>query len=135
MDFSTLLLKQTLIPIVAIVSAVGLPALIVWLVLRHQQQRHQQLLETVRHLADRGMPVPRELLDPPRRQAVQGSSQFRAITLVGVGLGLALMFYLLGLAFLSGIGALLVCIGVAQLIALRIERRSEPDDAAGTAGR
>lgn len=124
---SLLFAKQTLIPLTAILCGLALPVLIVWLVLRNQQRRHQQLLETVRHLADRGMPVPRELLDPPQRTAVQGSPMFRAITLVGVGVGLALMFVLLNLAFLAGIGALLVCIGVAQLVALRLEPAPRAD--------
>ena len=123
-------LKQTLVPIVAIMSGlimVFMPALIVYLVLQFRQRKAERVLETVKHLAERGLPVPRELLDPPRAAAPNDISQtarFRAITLLGVGIGLSLMFHLLGLAFLVGIGALLICIGIAQLIAVWIEMRS-----------
>ncbi len=123
-------LKQTLVPIVAIMSGllmVFMPVLIVYIVLQFRQRKAERVLETVKHLADRGLPVPRELLDPPRAGAPHDISQtarFRAITLLGVGIGLSLMFHLLGLAFLVGIGALLICIGIAQLIAVWIEMRS-----------
>lgn len=125
MDFGSTL-NMVLIPVVAIVCGLGLPALIVYLVLRAQKHRLTLLHETVQKLADRGLPVPQELLDPPRR-AMQGSPQFRAITLLGVAAGLAVMFYLLDLVPLMGIGALLACIGIAQLIALRLEPQRPAD--------
>jgi Flp pilus assembly protein TadB len=111
-----------LIPIMGIVGGVLLPIAIVALVLQSQQRQRAALLDTVKHLADRGLAVPPELLDPPRRAGDDNGPRFRAITLVGVGVGLALMFWLLNLEFLMGIGALLVCIGIAQLIAVRLDR-------------
>ncbi|HET9975828.1 MAG TPA: DUF6249 domain-containing protein [Burkholderiaceae bacterium] len=112
-----------LIPIVAIV----MPIAIVAVVLYFKQRQRQALYETVKHFADRGMPVPRELLDPPQPQGASalGTPRFRAITLIGVGVGLALMFWTLDLRFLIGIGGLLVCIGVAQLFALKLDARDE----------
>lgn len=110
-----------LIPILGILAGIVLPIAIVAIVMQSQQRQRTALFDTVKHLADRGLPVPPELLDPPRRQD-HGSPRFRAITLVGVGIGLALMFWLLNLALLMGVGALLVCIGIAQLIALRLDR-------------
>lgn len=133
MSLDVLMFKQMLIPIVAIVFGLGMPALVVFLVLHFQHRRQQLLMDTVRQLADRGQPIPRELLDPPRRE--QGSPQFRAITLVGVGIGLALMFWWQDLAFLMGIGGLLLCIGAAQLIALRLEPRTPRDAPAAASGR
>ncbi|NRF66071.1 hypothetical protein HLB44_03610 [Aquincola sp. S2] len=122
-----LLDKETLIPVVAmLIGAVALllPALIVWVVLHFRRQRDEQLFATVRHLAERGLPVPRELIDPPSEQEGRGGSPlFRAITLVGVGLGLVLLFWLMGMHFLIGVGLMVMCIGAAQLVALWIERR------------
>lgn len=118
-------LKHTLVPIVAILTgliAILMPVAIVWVVLHFRHQRQQAAFETVRRLAEQGLPVPPQLLDPPAPKDSSGDTAlFRAFTLLGVGVGLAIMFYLLNLAYLSGIGALLVCIGLAQLIALRIE--------------
>jgi hypothetical protein len=98
------------------------PIAIVFIVLYFRHRRAQQLHDTVKYLADKGQPIPPELLDPPRTPGVSESARFRAITLIGVGVGLGLMFYLLNLKFLMGIGALLLCIGIAQLVALRFEK-------------
>ena len=104
-------------------AAIALPAVIVFVVLHFRQQRTLQMVEAIKYLSDRGQPIPPELLDPPQQQEKEGSPLFQAITLLGVGVGLAIMFYMLGLRFLSGIGALVFCIGAAQLLALWIEGR------------
>jgi len=119
--------SKDLVAITAILTgavAILMPVLIVWVALQYRQRRNEKLYETVKYLADRGQPVPPELLNPPQKQ--HESPLFRAITLIGVGVGLGVMFKWLGLGWLMGIGALLVCIGVAQLIALRIERNPAP---------
>ena len=118
---------ELLIPLAGMmVGVVGmlLPIAIIAVVLHFRQRRTQQLHDTVKHLADRGQPVPPELFEPPDGKRPPESAQFKAITLIGVGVGLGVMFYLLNLKFLVGIGALLLCIGIAQLIALRIEKPS-----------
>jgi hypothetical protein len=125
MDSSVaLVFKQALLPMVAILCGVGMPTLIVYLVARYKLQRHRQLLDTVCQLADKNLPVPRELLDPPRRAGSESSPLFRAFTLIGAGVGLALMFWQMELPMMMGVGALALCVGVAQLLALGIERRA-----------
>lgn len=116
--------KQAILPMVAILCGVGLPALIVYFITRYKLQRHRQLLDAVCQLAERNMPVPRELLDPPRSRSNAGSALFRAFTLIGAGVGLGLMFWQMELPMMMGVGALALCVGVAQLIALRIERQA-----------
>ena len=118
-------LAALLIPL----AGIALPVIIILVVLHYRQQQREKLYEIVKHFADRGLPVPRELLDPPRPargQDVLGNARFRALTLIGTGVGVALMFWLLDLAFLTGIGALLVSIGVAQWIAVRLDRGDQP---------
>jgi hypothetical protein len=44
-------------------------------------------------------------------------------------LGLALMFWSMDLASLMGIGGLLICVGVAQLLALALDARDARTDA------
>jgi hypothetical protein len=136
MDVYTLQkLTGLLIPLVAIIGGCLVPVAIIYIVLNVQQRQREKLYETVKHFADRGMPVPSELLDPPRReQAKLGSLRFRAITLIGIGVGLALMFWGLDLVFLLGIGGLLMCIGVAQLVALELDARDARRNAPGGAG-
>jgi hypothetical protein len=107
-----------LIPLTGIVF----PIVVLYVVLQFRERQRQQLYDTVKHYADRGMPVPHELLDPPKR-AQLNTPRYGAFTAIGVGVGLALMFWSMDLASLAGIGGLLVCIGVAQLLALRLDAR------------
>ena len=126
MDLS---LVPELVALLIPLAGIALPVIIILVVLHYRQQQRERLYETVKHFADRGMPVPRELFDPPRpgwQRDMLGSARFRALTLIGTGVGVALMFWILDLAFLTGIGALLVCIGVAQWIAVRLDRGDQP---------
>ncbi len=130
-------LKQVLIPVVAILAGVVMvfmPVVVVWLALRHRAQQTERVFGIVKSLAERGLPVPPELIEramPPgwsdARRLAGGrrpaSPLFRAMTLVGLGAGSAAMFWLIDQAWLSGIGALFAGVGVAQLAALAIERR------------
>jgi Domain of unknown function (DUF6249) len=107
-------------------AGIAFPVAVIWLVLHFRERQRQQLYETVKHYADRGMPVPRELLDPPKPAQRPGNApRFIAFTLIGVGIGIGLMFWNLELPNLVGIGGLVVCIGVAQLFALALDRRDE----------
>lgn len=123
MDFGTTL-KVVLVPVVAILAGLSFPALVVYLVLHFRQRRQELLHATVQRMAEHGLPIPPELLDPPQRPP-QHSRQFNAITLLGIAVGLAVMFYMMDLRQLIGIGVLVGCIGIAQLIALRLEPPGE----------
>jgi hypothetical protein len=118
-------LAGLLIPLTGIVF----PIIVLYVVLQFRERQRQQLYDTVKHYADRGMPVPRELLDPPRR-AQLNTPRYGAFTAIGLGVGLALMFWSMELESLTGIGGLLVCIGVAQLIALHFDAREAQQRAA-----
>jgi hypothetical protein len=116
-----------IVPVVAIL----MPVAIVFVALYFRHQRQVSLHETIKHLADKGMPVPKDLLDPPGRNANATSGDwqrrspfFSAMTVLGVGLGLMVFFYAMGWGGLWGVGALVAIIGVSQLIALAIERRA-----------
>lgn len=119
------IIKQTLIPIVAIVTgllALFVPVAVVYLVLRFRERRQQAALQVARQLVEQGLAIPPELLDPSRsRSQATRSALFHAMTTLGAGFGTAAMFYGMGLEYLVGVGVLLVCIGGAQLIAYRIE--------------
>ncbi len=119
MDFGTTL-KVVLVPVVAILAGLSFPALVVYLVLHYRHRRQELLHATVQRMAEHGLPIPPELLDPPQRPP-QHSRQFNAVTMLGIAVGLAVMFYMLDLKQLIGIGVLVGCIGIAQLIALRLE--------------
>ena len=111
-----------LIPVCAILMPLGIAALALNFAFKYQERKHK----TVVDLLEKGLPVPRELLRSPRRE---GSALMRALTLVGVGLGtsafLGAMFHLDHGLWAAGLIPL--AIGVAQLIALKLEpQRPEP---------
>ena len=111
-----------LIPVCAILMPLGIAALALNFAFKYQERKHK----TVVDLLEKGLPVPRELLRSPRRE---GSALMRALTLVGVGLGTSAF---LGAMFhfdhgLWAAGLIPLAIGVAQLIALKLEpQRPEP---------
>jgi predicted PurR-regulated permease PerM len=105
-------------------AGIAFPLVVIFLVLHFRERQREKLYETVKHFADRGMPVPRELLEPPQAQRQPGVTlRYIAITLIGVGVGMMLMFWSFELPAQMGIGGLVVCIGVAQWIALTLDAR------------
>lgn len=135
-------------PVFAMLLSVGLPiagmalaGFIVYIELHFKARRAERVLETLKHLADRGMPAPANLLDliddslfePGRRG--RRSPWTNAINTVGAGIGLVMMFWLMGLKFLVGVGALVICVGVAQLLAQWVETRRTPRADPATAAR
>jgi hypothetical protein len=90
---------------------------------KRQERKHQ----TIVNLLEKGLPVPRELLGVQR---VPGSGLMRAMTLVGAGVGVTAYFIVMfGLqSGLWGAGLIPLAVGVAQLVAIRLEAR-RPDAA------
>lgn len=116
----------------AVLLTVGLPlagmvlaGFLTYIVLRERRRRTERVLETIQHLADCGMPVLPNLLDLTEDRPSRQSPLYGALTTLGAGIGLMLMFWMLGLKFLIGIGAMVACIGVAQLAALKLDARRD----------
>jgi hypothetical protein len=115
-------LVPTLAGLLIPLAGIAFPVIVIVVVLQFRERQRKQLYDTVKHYADRGMPVPRELIEPPRRSSLN-TPRYGAFTVIGLGLGLVLMFWSLELPSLMGIGGLLVCVGAAQLIALALDAR------------
>ena len=119
---SQLFRPELLIPVCGILMPLGIAAVALNFAYKYQERKHK----TVVDLLEKGLPVPRELLRSPRRE---GSALMRALTLVGVGVGTSAF---LGAMFqfdhgLWAAGLIPLAIGVAQLIALKLEpQRPEP---------
>lgn len=111
-----LLSPELLIPICAMLLPLGIVLVALNFAWKYQERKHKTIVD----LLEKGLPVPRELLSSPRRE---GSALMRALTLVGVGIGTSAF---LGAMFqldhgLWAAGLIPLAIGVAQLIALKIE--------------
>jgi hypothetical protein len=119
---SQLFRPELLIPVCAILMPLGIAAIALNYAFKYQERKHK----TVVDLLEKGLPVPRELLRSPQRA---GSPLMRGLTLVGIGVGtsafLGAMFHLDHGLWAAGLIPL--SIGVAQLIALKLEpQRPEP---------
>ena len=106
------------VAVTGIVASFGLPLLLVALVLYYRHRKDRMIHDTIARLAEKGLPVPPELLEP-RRTAQTG---LRAgLVLVGLGLALAAFFWNRNPG--PAIGLIPGLMGVALLLAWKIENR------------
>lgn len=106
-----------LVAITGMLAGFALPLLLVALILYYKHRRTRMIHETIKALAERGLPVPRELMEPPRRShaGLRGG-------LVLVALGAALSFFFAGWGPGWSIGLIPGLMGAALLLAWKIER-------------
>ena len=107
------------VAIVAMVASFGLPLALVALVLYFKHRKLRMNHETITRLAEKGLPIPPELMEPPRR----GNAGLRG-GLVLVALGIALSFFFAGWGPGWSIGLIPGLMGVALLVAWKIESKS-----------
>jgi hypothetical protein len=119
---SQLLTPGLLIPVCAILMPLGVVIAGLNFAWKYQERKHKTIVD----LLEKGLPVPRELLRAPQRN---GSPLMRALTFVGIGLGtcgfLGAMFGLEHGLWASGLIPLFI--GIAQLIALKLEPPRPPE--------
>jgi Domain of unknown function (DUF6249) len=143
MDAGTTLkhLAPFLIPILALLIPIVAIAMSGW----GKVRRNRELHETIRQLASRGQAVPPELLNqvgvdgaPEERR----SGWNRVATLrgglinAGVGIGLMIFFYAMRPnGWLWAVGAIPLCLGVAMLVAWKLEPADTAADGAAERGR
>jgi hypothetical protein len=106
------------IAIIAMVASFGLPLALVALVLYYKHRKLQMNHETITRLAEKGLPIPPELMEPPRR----GNAGLRG-GLVLVALGVALSFFFAGWGPGWSIGLIPGLMGIALLVAWKIESK------------
>jgi len=129
---------QQVLGVLVGLCAVLMPVAIVFIVLHFRHRRSTETLATVRYLADKGLPVPADLLragKDDRPASDPRSMLITSLSTLGAGIGLMIFFYTwTPMRFLWGIGALVAIIGVAQLIGLWLTRKQAPDGAGVDAG-
>ncbi len=114
--WNRLLSPELLIPVCGMLLPLAIVLIALNFAWKYQERKHKTIVD----LLEKGLPVPRELLGSPRRD---GSALMRALTLVGFGVGTSAF---LGAMFqldhgLWAAGLIPLAIGVAQLIALKLE--------------
>jgi hypothetical protein len=122
--WSRIFTPELLIPVCGILMPLGIVVIALNFAQKYQERKHKTIVD----LLEKGLPVPRELLRSPQRA---GSPLMRALTLVGVGVGVcAFLGAMFGLEHgLWACGLIPLCIGIAQLVALKLEPpRPEPEE-------
>jgi hypothetical protein len=111
---------EALIAIVGLLVGFGLPVALVAIILYYKHRRQRMVHETIARLAERGLPVPPELIDPPRR----GHSGLRG-GMVLLALGIALSIFMDEMHGSWSIGLIPGLMGLALILAWWIETRGK----------
>jgi hypothetical protein len=108
-----------LVAIVGMLAGFGLPLTLVAIVLYYKHRKVQINHETITRLVEKGLPVPPELMEPPRH----GNAGLRG-GLVLVALGIALSVFFAGWGPGWSIGLIPGLMGLALLVAWKIGSKS-----------
>lgn len=110
---------HTLVAITSLLVAFGLPLLMVAIVLLYKHRKMRMTHETIVRLAEKGLPIPPQLLEPrrPRSSGLRGG-----LVLIALGIGLSIYFLEQGGPW--SIGLIPGLMGLALLAGWAIESRS-----------
>jgi hypothetical protein len=107
------------VAIIGMVTAFGLPLLLIGTILYYKHRKAQLHHETILRLSEKGLPIPPELLERPR----PGHAGLRGgLVLVALGIALSVFFAEWGPGW--SIGLIPGLMGVALLVAWKIENKS-----------
>lgn len=108
------------VAIIGMLVSFGLPVVLVAAILHYKHRKLRATHETIARLAEKGLPIPPELMERPR----PGHYPLRG-GLVLVALGIALAAFFLQAGGPWSIGLIPGLMGAALLLAWVIERRAE----------
>ena len=112
---------ETLVALAGMLLSFGLPFALVAVILYYKLRKQRLTHETIARLAEKGMPVPPELLLPPRSRrnaSLQGG-------LVLIALGIALSVLMWEVRGPWSVGLIPGLIGLALLASWAIDRRNQ----------
>jgi hypothetical protein len=110
--------SELMVAMTGMLASFGLPLIVIAIVLFYKHQRNRMQQETILRLAEKGLPVPPELLQPPDRTP----SPKAGLVLLALGIALSVFFWERGQPW--SIGLIPGLMGVALLVAWRIDSRS-----------
>ncbi|MGZ5098843.1 MAG: DUF6249 domain-containing protein [Usitatibacter sp.] len=112
--------NDAVVAVFGLLVSFGLPVVLVAVILYYKHRKLRLTHETIARLAEKGLPVPPELLEPPKR----ADAGLRAgLVLLALGIALAVFFFEVNGPW--SIGLIPGLMGVALLIVWSIERRKE----------
>lgn len=116
-------LVPLLVPLGFFVSVIGIVSLILFAVHRKNRLLH----ETIRAMIEKGQPIPPELLKPQEPARRPGNDLRKGLVLSAIGIALLLLFSTMhgSPGVLAALGFIPLCMGIAFLIAWKIESKSK----------
>lgn len=103
-----------------------LPFIVAVLVLRYLVRRHNDRVMLAQKAMETGQPIPEELM-PTDKQSDEYLRR-RGIRNIWIGIGIAMMFGIWGADMLTGVGVLVLCYGIGQVMIARSSRKKNELD-------
>ena len=119
------ILLALLIVLVVFLFAFG-PFILLFMLLRYLLRRHNDRVELAEKAMAAGQPIP-ERLKPLDKQGDEYMWR-RGVKSAATGFGLMVMFSFWQADALVGIGGLVLCLGIGQMVIARTTRRHDPSD-------
>lgn len=118
---SVVVIIVTILMLLVVFAILFLPFIILLLVIRHLIRRHNDRVTLAEKAMESGQPMPEEITSIDK----QGDEYLRrsGIRNICIGIGLVIMFMIWDSTMLTGIGALVICYGIGQLLMIRSSKQ------------
>ncbi|WIO73036.1 DUF6249 domain-containing protein [Porticoccaceae bacterium LTM1] len=113
-----------LVGLFAILLIFGGPIIIVAIALYSSYKKRRLTHQTINAYIEQGKDIPAEVLKGLQQSGGQKSNLHKGLVMVGVGVGLALCFGLIGSTEAAALGLIPLFIGVALLLVWKLEKKS-----------
>ena len=107
---------EILVPLTAIVMGIGMPLILAAMVMVFQTRKTERLHEFALRLAEKGQPLPPEFL---LGKASPYSDLRRGLVLVGLGIGLSVCLWQIGVPW--GFGLIPLFMGIGYLMVWKLD--------------
>lgn len=122
-------LGDNLIPVLAILMSFGMPPLTIILlavfIFRYKERQQRLYNERLQRFLEAGQPIPEELLRAEVSESSPAQHLNRGLTLLGLGIGLALCLGVLAGWKLASIALIPIAVGIAKLISWKMASRQD----------
>lgn len=117
-------INVAVVVVVALMAAFGMPMIVVALVLHYKTRKDRLVHETILSLAEKGVPIPPELIVTPQAPPVRvrvRSDLKTGILVLAAGAGISLYFFESNTQAVS-LGFIPMLIGLGYIVAWKIEK-------------